>query len=131
VFAKRRVIAVRGVYAGVARFGGATPVLPLYRLVQSEGANRFAGFASGRFLDRQLLLARIEYRWLILQRVSALALYELGEVAPRGSSLSLRAAHESYGGGLRLGMSDVAAVRFELAKSAEGLHAVLVLGGDF
>jgi len=131
VFAKRRVIAFRGVYAGVDPIGGGTTTLPYYRLTQSDGATRFAGYASERFRDRQLMLARVEYRWMILDRMSALALYELGEVAPRMSSFSLRGAHTSYGGGLRMGMSDETAMRFEVAKSVEGLQVVLALGGDF
>jgi outer membrane protein assembly factor BamA len=131
VFAKRRVIAVRGVYAGVDPSGGATASLPFYRLPRSEGASRFAGYASERFRDRQLMLARIEYRWAILYRMSALALYELGEVAPDAGSFSLHGAHQAYGGGLRLGLSDEATLRLEVAKSVEGLHAVFALGGDF
>lgn len=131
VFAKRRVIAVRGVYAGVDPIGGATTILPFYRLAQSEGTSLFAGYASERFRDRQLMLARIEYRWAIIHRLSALALYELGEVAPRAKSFNLRDAHRSYGGGLRFGVSDVTTLRCEIGKSVEGLHAVLALGGDF
>jgi hypothetical protein len=131
VFAKRRVIAVRGVYAGVDPSGGTTTILPFYDLAQSEGASRFAGYDSERFRDRQLIHARIEYRWEILHQMSALALYDLGEVAPRTGLFSLGSAHESYGGGLRLGMSDEATLRLEVAKGVEGFHAVLVLGGDF
>ena len=131
VFAKRRVIAVRGVYAGVDPGGGATTLLPFYRLAQSEGTSRLAGYESERFRDRQLVLARIEYRWAILHRVSAVALYELGAVAPRVGAFRLGDAHESYGGGLRLGMSDVTTLRFEVAKSVEGIHPTLSLGSDF
>ena len=131
VFAKRRVIAVRGVYAGVDPISGMTTIMPFYRLAQSEGASRFAGYSSERFRDRQLMLARIEYRWEILYRMSAVALYELGEVAPRTGSFSLSGAHSSYGGGLRLGLSDEATLRCEVANSVEGLHAALTLGGDF
>jgi outer membrane protein assembly factor BamA len=131
VFSRRRVIAVRGVYAGVDPNGGPTASLPFYRLAQSDGASRFAGYASERFRDRQLMLARIEYRWAILYRMSALALFDLGEVAPRAGSFSLRDAHTSCGGGLRLGLSDEATMRFEVAKSVEGFHAILALGGDF
>jgi hypothetical protein len=128
VFAKRRVIALRGVYAGVDPSGGTTP---FYRLPQSDGASRFAGYDAERFRDRQLVLARFEYRWALLNRLSALGLYELGEVAPRWESFSLESVHRSWGGGLRLGMSDVATLRFEVARSVEGIHAVVVLGGDF
>jgi surface antigen Omp85-like protein len=131
VFAKRRVIAVRGVYMGVEPSGGTTTIMPFYRLARSGGASRFAGYASDRFRDRQLMLARIEYRWAILYRLSALGLYELGEVAPHAGSFSLRGTHGSYGGGLRLGLSNMAALRFELAKSVEGLHPILALGSDF
>ena len=130
VFAKRRVIALRSVYAGVDPRRG-TPLLPFYRLEQSEGGSRFAGYDSGRFRDRRILLARIEYRWAILYRMSALALYELGEVAPRTGAFRLRGVHESCGGGLRLGLTDAAALRAELATSVEGLYATLALGSDF
>lgn len=130
VFASRRVIAVRVVYAGIEPSGGAT-ALPHYRLAQSEEAYAFAGYAAGRFRDRQLMLGRVEYRWAVLHGLSAIALYELGEVAPRAASFRLRDAHTSYGGGLRLGMSDGSAARFEVAKGTEGLHAVLTLVSTF
>ena len=131
VFAKRRVIAVRGVYAGVEPSGGASTIMPFYRLPLSDGTTGFAGYAGERFRDRQLLLARIEYRWVILHRISALALYELGEVAPRLGSFTLSAAHRSVGGGLRLGLNDEATARLEVAKGSEGFQAILALGGDF
>ena len=130
VFAKRRVIAVRCVYTGVEPTGG-TEVLPFYRLARSDGTIRFAGYATDRFRDRQLAIARIEYRWPLLHTVDAVALYELGEVASRAAGFTLAAAHKSYGGGLRLGMSDKAAFRVEVAKSAEGLESMLRLTSDF
>jgi outer membrane protein assembly factor BamA len=130
VFAKRRVIAVRGVYAGVDPSGDTNTALPFYRLAQSEGDSRFAGYPTGRFRDRQLALTRIEYRWTILHSLSALALYELSAVAPRWESFTLSDAHESYGGGLRIAMSDEATLRLEVAKTVEGVQAVLAVGGD-
>jgi len=130
VFAKRRVIAVRGVYAGIDPRGGAT-TLPYYRLVRNEGTTSFAAYSSERFLDRQLLLGRIEYRWMVLYRISVVALYELGEVAPRAGAFTVDDAHRSYGGGLRLGLSDRATARFEVAKGSEGMLARFEIGGDF
>jgi hypothetical protein len=131
VFAKRRVIALRGVYSGIDPTGSTTTALPFYRLVQSDGATSFAGYASERFRDRQLLLVRAEYRWLVFYQMSALALYELGEVAPSASAFSVRDAHRSYGGGLRYAMSETGTMRLEVAKSTEGLHVVLEMGRDF
>jgi len=129
VFAKRRVIALRAVYAGVDPVAGTT--MPFYRLVQSDGDLRFAGYPSHRFQDRQLLLGRIEYRWEVWGRVRALALYELGEVAPQASAFTARAARWSYGGGLRYGLTDEAALRVEVARSIEGLQGTFTLQGDF
>jgi len=130
VFAKRRVLAFRAVYAGVDP-RGSTTTLPYYRLVTNEDANVFAAYSSERFRDRQLLLGRIEYRWMILYRISAVALYELGEVAPRASAFSLPASHRSIGGGLRFGISDIAVARLEVARSSEGFHARAAVSGDF
>jgi hypothetical protein len=130
VFAKRRVLAARVVYSGVDPRDGIT-TLPFYRLALSDDDTRFAGFSAGRFRDRQLMLGRIEYRWQIIHRMSAVALYELGEVAPRAGLFRLGDTHVSYGGGLRLGLSDRSTLRAELANSVEGIHATIGLGGDF
>ena len=131
VFAKRRVLAFRGVYTGVEPRGGATTSLPFYRFPQSAGASHFAGYNSSRFRDVQLALGRIEYRWAIIRRLSAIALFEMGEVAPHPSSFRLRDTHNSWGGGLRLGLDDENAFRLELAQSEEGFHIVFDLGSDF
>ena len=131
VFAQRRVIAMRVVYTGVDPHGTTASAIPFYQLAQSEGAEQFAGFRSERFRDRQLLLGRIEYRWEILFRLSAIALYELGEVAAHTGEFRLRSAHRSYGGGLRVGLSETRTLRCELAKSVEGLRLIAALRGDF
>lgn len=131
VFAKRRVLAFRGVLQGVEPRGDTTTVLPFYRLAQSEGDARFAGFPSGRFRDRQLMLLRGEYRWMIIHRISAVALYELGQVAPRLGAFSMREFHKTYGGGLRLGLNDESAARLEVITSVEGLRVGLSLGSTF
>jgi len=130
VFAKRRVIALRGVYAGIEPTG-ATTALPFYRLVESDGPLRFAGYPSHRFRDQQLLLGRIEYRWELWRSIRAVALYELGEVAPEASAFTARAARWAYGGGLRYGLSEGAALRLEAAKSAEGIQATLTMRSAF
>lgn len=130
VFAKRRVLALRGVYTGVGPTGGSTE-MPFYRLVETDRVLRFAGYPSHRFRDRQLLLGRIEYRWQVWRGIRAVALYELGEVAPGAKAFTARAARWSYGGGLRYGLSDEGTFRFEVAKSVEGLQANLAIGGTF
>ena len=77
------------------------------------------------------MLARIEYRWEVLYRMSAIALLEGGEVAPGRASFRLDDAHTAYGGGLRLGLSGQSTLRCEVAKGDEGLRTTLAIGGDF
>jgi hypothetical protein len=131
VFARRRVIALRSVYSGVAPVSGTTTIMPFYRLPESRGSSHFAGYSSDRYRDQQLMLARIEYRWPLIHALDVLALYELGEVAPSAGSFTLRAAHISFGGGLRAGIGDETAFRFELANSDEGVHAYFGVGTEF
>jgi hypothetical protein len=131
VFAKRRVLAVRGVYSGVEGRGETNEVMPFYRLAVSDGTMRFAGYDSERFRDKQLAYARVEYRWEIISQLSAIALAETGEVASRWGAFDRNGLHSSYGGGLRMGVSSASTLRFEVANSAEGMHVVLSLGGDF
>lgn len=128
VFAKRRVIAVRGVYAGVKPTEEGPDAMPFYRLTTSEGSYRFAGFPSQRFRDRQLVLGRIEYRWAIWRRLNATALYEIGEVATSWDRFQARDVHISYGGGLRLNLSPISAFRLDIAHSLEGFNVVLRFG---
>lgn len=130
VFARRRVLAFRAAYAGVDPTGDGT-ILPFYRLMQSEGQLRFLGYSTQRFRDQQLMLAHAEYRWVISHQVSAIAIYQLGAVAPTLGNFSIRTAHISWGGGLRMGLREAAALRLDVATSNEGLHAQLVLRSDF
>ncbi len=131
LFARRRVIALRTVYSGVAPVNGTATTMPFYRLPESRGSTHFAGYSSDRYRDQQLMLARVEYRWPLVHVVDAVALYELGEVAPSAGAFTLRAAHASFGGGLRAGISDETTFRFELASSDEGLHAYFGVGTEF
>jgi outer membrane translocation and assembly module TamA len=129
VFAKRRVLAFRGVYTGIDPSGGS--IIPFYRLVQSGANAHFAGFNEDRFRDRRLMLARVEYRWAIIRRLSAVALYEVGEVGPNSGTFTLRGLHKSYGVGARLGLTNRTAFRGELADGVEGIRMVLALGSDW
>ena len=65
LFARRRVIALRSVYSGVAPVSGTATIMPFYRLPESRGLSHFAGYSTDRYRDQQLMLARIEYRWAL------------------------------------------------------------------
>jgi hypothetical protein len=132
VFASRRVIALRYVYEGVDPRSGSDPV-PFYRLPTSGDEARFAAFRSNRFLDRQLMLGHAEYRWIILPPYNLWAhvMGQLGSVAPEREAFTLRDAHASIGGGLRVRIGETTTARLEIARGDEGTRIHLDLKGDF
>lgn len=131
VFAKRRVIALRVVEVGVRHDKG-EPV-PFYRLPvpSSSLETRFSAYSSRRFRDNHLLLAHGEYRWVIWENLWAVALAQVGQVAPEASQLRVSDLHESYGGGLRYGLSEDATARAEVATGAEGTVFYVDVSTDF
>ena len=130
VFDPRRVMVLRALYAGVDPRGSKT-VLPFYRLMASTEDFRFTGYAPERFRDRQIVHARIEYRWRVLHAVDALVLYDVGEVAPQAQGFRLADAHPAWGGGLRLGRTRETAWRIEVANGSEGWNGSVSLESDF
>lgn len=129
VFASRRVIALRGVYQGVDPRDNNEPI-PYYRLPQSARETRFTAYKTGRFRDRQLLLAHAEYRWVVWESLWAVALAQWGAVAPNEDGFRLDDGHESYGLGLRYA-SKKGTYRLEVADGAEGIAAHFDFRGDF
>ncbi len=130
VASKRRVIALRALHHSVDPVRD-DAVIPFYRLPEAAGLTNFAGFSSHRFVDRHLVLAHAEYRWLIADRLWALGLAEVGEVASSASRLRMSDVHESYGGGLRYALREGAVARLQVATGTDGFRAAVTLNGDF
>jgi hypothetical protein len=105
--------------------------VPFYRLPESSNANSFAGYPTGRFRDQRLAIGHVEYRWEIMRPVWAFGLAELGEVASTSSRLTLRAAHPSWGGGLRARVSPGQVAKIQAARGHEGLNVKAELEADF
>jgi hypothetical protein len=130
VFASRRVLAFRMAYQGVDPTGD-SDAIPFYRLPESSNENRFAAYSSGRYRDRRLLLGQLEYRWIVWERLWAVALAQRGVVANEPGRIRYDQMHESYGGSLRYRLSDARTARLEAAKGSEGWNVYLDLKGDF
>jgi hypothetical protein len=130
VFAARRVLAIRGTWTGVDPVDDESP-FPFYRLAQSERNFRFLGYSTQRFRDRQLMIGQVEYRWLVSHLVSAVAIYQVGAVAPDRQHFRLDDVHTSWGGGLRTGRADGTTIRLDVGKSVEGWKAGLRIRNDF
>jgi outer membrane protein assembly factor BamA len=130
VLSNRRVIALRYVYKGVDPIGSSEEI-PFYRMPSSADEVRFAGFKGNRFVDRQLMLAHAEYRWIAWRRIWADLFLQYGEVAPYAEAFKASEAHRSIGGGLRTRLSGSTSARLEIGHSHEGTAVYLDLKGDF
>ncbi len=130
VASKRRVVALRALHQSIDPVRD-DAAIPFYRLPEAAGTTNFAAFSSRRFIDRHLVLAHAEYRWLIMDRLWALGLAEVGEVASSASRLRVADVHESYGGGLRFAFREGAVARLQIATGTDGLRAALTFNGDF
>jgi outer membrane protein assembly factor BamA len=130
VLSRRRVIAVRYVYKGVGPIGD-SETIPFYRMPTSANEVRFAGFKGNRFVDRELMLAHAEYRWIAWRRLWADVFLQYGEVAPDIESFKATEAHRSIGGGFRMRMSPSTSARLEMGHGDEGNVVYLDLKGDF
>jgi hypothetical protein len=129
VFSDRRVLALRVLHNWVEPKSGTD--VPFYRLPESNNELRFNGYQTHRFVDRHLVLAQVEYRWWLTNKVFALINANAGEVAPTARQLRFADKHESYGLGLRYGYNDRMSARVDAAKGSEGLVFNLTLEDTF
>jgi hypothetical protein len=130
VFADRRVLALRSVYASVQPDAGSPPV-PFYRLPESAGDLYFRAFDSGRFRDQHLALGELEYRWWLWEWLWAVGFAQLAWVAPSSAALRFDEVHESYGGGIRVALTSSLLYRWEVGHGSEGTRTNFRLGAQF
>ena len=130
VFARRRVLALRGYYTAVHP-DAESAAIPFYRLPETTGDTRFLAFESGRFRDEHLAIAQVEYRWWLWEWLWAVGYGQLGWVAPTASDLRFDAVHESYGGGIRASVTPNLLYRLDIAHGSEGTETDFSFGVQF
>jgi len=130
VFAPRRVIALRVAYEAANPDAGSNPI-PFDRLPASVDDYRFLAFHGSQFLDQQIGVAQVEYRWLVLKSLQMFALAQIGEVAPSQRLMRMDDIHESYGGGLRYYGPAGGWVRMQIETGAQGPNFDLLIGRGF
>ncbi len=67
------------------------------------GATPLRGLLDYRFRDRNWFVVNAEYRWEAVTGVEMALFYDVGDVKPRWTSLSLADVRRSYGIGARFG----------------------------
>ena len=98
----RRYIAVgRGVLAGQAYVEATSGGAPLDQLSLVGSNTIMRGYTRGRYRDRELAAAQLEYRLPVIGRVGVAAFAGAGTVAPNLSDIASSKLLPSLGGGLR------------------------------
>ncbi len=88
------------------------------------------GYKSGRFLDRAMALASVEYRFPVFRKLGGVLFTDAGRVAPRIRGLRLTDWHGDWGTGLRYYLSNFV-VRMDIGRSVEGTRLFFMFGQVF
>lgn len=100
LFDPKRVVAFR---LGANRLGAATGSrVPFYYMPPFGGGDSVRGLDELRFRDASSWIFTVEYRWEAMTGMDLALFYDRGGVAPRLTKLSMAAAYDSYGVGVRL-----------------------------
>lgn len=99
-------------------------VVPFF-LMPDVGGHDLRGFATYRFRDRHSVLVTAEYRWYAQEFLEAAIFYDAGKAVSERSALDLTGLKSSVGAGLRLHTTQQTALRFEVARSREGIRIIL------
>jgi outer membrane protein assembly factor BamA len=107
---------------------GAGQQVPFYMLPTLGNGQSLRGYADYRFRDRDLTLVNAEYRLRVARPIDAAVFYDAGTVAPSAiDALAMRQLKTDYGVGLRIHSSRQMIVRLDVARSHEGMQAIVAV----
>jgi len=104
-------------------------VIPFYMLPAIGGSRTLRDYHDFQFHDRNLLVAGAESRFAVWEHLDAALFMDAGNVASRYSDLNLDKT--SYGAGLRLHTETTTLARLDVARGAQGWHAVFSTSEPF
>lgn len=102
--------------------------VPFFLMPDLGGAGELRGYSNYRFRDRHSILATAEYRWYVQEYVEMAVFYDAGKVVPRKGDLDFTGLKSDVGIGLRFHTPGTTVVRFEVARSTEGLRLIFGFG---
>jgi hypothetical protein len=102
--------------------------VPFFLMPDLGGGSDLRGYSSYRFRDRHSILATAEYRWYVQEYVEMAIFYDAGKVVPRQSDLDFTGLKSDIGIGLRFHTPQTTVLRFEVARSVEGLRFIFGFG---
>jgi outer membrane translocation and assembly module TamA len=105
--------------------------VPFYLMETVGGAKTIRGFAEYRFRDRRNLLLNVEYRWEVWSYVDAAVFADFGKAFRDDDDLDLSDLQRGYGFGIRMHFPNLDVVRFDVARSREGIKLHISGGPSF
>jgi outer membrane protein assembly factor BamA len=107
--------------------------LPFYAYYYLSSAKKGRGFNDRRFIDRNIGLLQIEYRFPIYKRLRGTTFTSLGTVSNKFGELFTNRQRWSFGGGLRFQLSkkQLNHIRLDIAGSNEGVQFYVTIGEAF
>jgi outer membrane protein assembly factor BamA len=120
-FNATRVVAlfVKAAFAYTGRDDG---VVPFYLLPKLGGSFDLRGYNNYRFHDNNALVATVEHRWYAFTGLEMALFLEAGKTVPRKRHVDFTGLDYSGGIGLRARLNDAIVLRFDVARSREGVR---------
>jgi outer membrane protein assembly factor BamA len=97
-------------------------VVPFYLLPKLGGANDLRGFNEYRFHDNNAFRAAIEHRWYVFTGLEMAAFVDAGKTVSEKWQIDFSGLNYSGGIGFRARLNDAIVLRFDIARSREGLR---------
>ncbi|MGH8014897.1 MAG: hypothetical protein ACREBV_01760 [Candidatus Zixiibacteriota bacterium] len=128
---KKRTLALRVLVESVDISDNSTP-LPFYLKSGLGGPDNLRGYRQSRFLDNDVVLASLEYRYPLLEVIDAFVFVDEGRVFSNLSNdFKWHDWKYSYGGGIRIFNSQTVLIRTFVAKSKEDTRFNLEFSNAF
>ena len=103
---------------------------PYYELSKIGDGWTARGYKAERFLDRNMALISVEYRFPIYKKIGGVLFVDTGRVWPEISGFNLRNLHSNVGWGLRYYLANFV-TRFDMGISREGTRIFFNFGHVF
>ena len=127
----KRILAFRAVVQDVDRSDDVSPN-PIYLLSPLGGQTSLRSYQSARFIDRDMAMATLEYRYPVWDVIDAFLFLDEGRVFRQiGSNFSWRNWHHSAGFGLRIWTEEEVIGTVTIAAGKEGTRFFFQLGQVF